>query len=555
MYPIDNSNRIAIEQMNSYTLSLEELKLALILAHASDFVYHLEMDDLKSELENKTDIYLKESFSLPNKNPLNISGFLGYYQDYMLIAFRGTFYKEDWMTNFQFWQRKDIHRLVEKDNFVGKVHNGFAQLINENWHELQSLVEKYSKSRKLLLTGHSLGGALAVLTSNRLISSGLISSTQIQAVYTYGAPRVGDLNFEKAYKLTHYRFEYNNDPVPHLPLPKLPTYKHTGKIRYLPKPLRRNQIDILCEYPKFRKEVKDVFRESRFQPDSEPELSIAFGLARWGRISIRTQNFLEEVNKTIDQKLEDIVKSDFYTLKDALAKILTDKLLKEVIKPCMYALREGEIQTLNDLEPEMKKRALQWLEKPEIQKPIEEEILTWMNKVQEKFLEKEINRICEDYKLPLGNIQLEPITSETVTKDLQDVINKDKLTPTLDFLTDKLLPIVVGIVPTLFFGPIGLLIGIPAAIVLKLWGGEKSKEFINNKDINKDILGLIRKGILTNNKIDEIIKEKQLELKKRIKDNLDEQRQDLIKHCVQHMNEQIKAGIKKQADKASFLIA
>jgi hypothetical protein len=244
--------------MNSYTLSLEELKLALILAHASAFVYHPEMKDLASELKNKTGIDFKEPFHLLYKKPLpdkklpypDISGFLGTYQDYMLIVFRGSYNTKDWITNVRFWQNEDIHTPVEKDNFPGKVHNGFAQSINENWHELQSLVEKYSnKSSKLLLTGHSLGGALAVLTSNRLISS---TQHESIAVYTYGAPRVGDLNFKKAYKPTHYRFEYGNDPVPHVPLPKLLTWEHTGQIRYLPKPLRRNQVDILCEDPKSR---------------------------------------------------------------------------------------------------------------------------------------------------------------------------------------------------------------------------------------------------------------------------------------------------------------
>ncbi len=297
--------------------------------------------------------------------------------------------------------------------------------------------------------------------------------------------------------------------------------------------------------------VEDVFLSSRFQPDSEPELSIAFGLARWGRIDLHTQNFLEKINQTIDKELEDLVKRNFYTLKNSLAEILTDELLNEVIKPCMYAWREGDIQTVKDLEPEMKKRASEWVEKPQIKERIEKKILTWMNEVQEKFLETEINPICEQYKLQSGKIQLEPITSETVTKDLQDVINKDKLTPTLDFLTDKLLPIVVGIVPTLIFGLGGLLIGILAAIAVILWGGEKSKEFISNQDI----LGWIHKLRLTDKKIEKIINEKQSELNDTIKTKLDEKRTDLIEHCVQHMKEQIKAGIKKQADKASFLIA
>ncbi len=238
--------------MNSYTLLLEELKLALILAYASAFAYNFEMDKLEGELENEINITSIKPFNLPDNKSPDISGFLGTYQDYMLIAFRGSTNFKDWKANLRFWQNKDIHTPVEKDNSVHKVHGGFDQLINKNWHELLSLVEEYNnKSRKLLLTGHSLGGALAVLTSNRLISK-RISSIQIQAVYTYGAPRVGDLNFQNAYNqnLIHYRFEYGNDPVPHVP----PTFKHTGKIIYLPKVLGNgNQVDILCEDPKLRR--------------------------------------------------------------------------------------------------------------------------------------------------------------------------------------------------------------------------------------------------------------------------------------------------------------
>ena len=166
--------------------------------------------------------------------------------------------------------------------------------------------------------------------------------------------------------------------------------------------------------------------------------------------------------KVIDQELEDIVISDFSTLKDALTPTLTDGLLNAVIKPCMYAWREGEIQTLNDLQPEIQNRALKWLEKPKTKKEIEENILTWMNEVQEKFLKTEINPICKKYKLPSGNILLEPIKSWTAIKDSLPLMSKEKLTPTVDFLTGTLLPIIVGILPALILGTfgIGLLIGI-----------------------------------------------------------------------------------------------
>lgn len=68
------------------------------------------------------------------------------------------------------------------------------------------------------VTGHSLGGAIAVHAALDLVSINL----KVDTLYTYGAPRVGDKKFaewfvdfskiKSIYRITHAR-----DPVPHLP--------------------------------------------------------------------------------------------------------------------------------------------------------------------------------------------------------------------------------------------------------------------------------------------------------------------------------------------------
>ena len=76
-------------------------------------------------------------------------------------------------------------------------------------------------SSQVLITGHSLGAALAVLCAMDLhYAHGLPMAT----LYTFGKPRVGNVAFAKWYdtspfvswRVTHWR-----DPVPHLPMQSL----------------------------------------------------------------------------------------------------------------------------------------------------------------------------------------------------------------------------------------------------------------------------------------------------------------------------------------------
>ena len=53
------------------------------------------------------------------------------------------------------------------------------------------------ENSRLFVCGHSLGGALALITADRLAAEG--GMPPIRGVFTYGAPRVGDEQFANAY--------------------------------------------------------------------------------------------------------------------------------------------------------------------------------------------------------------------------------------------------------------------------------------------------------------------------------------------------------------------
>jgi Lipase (class 3) len=104
---------------------------------------------------------------------------------HLFIGFRGTRFGFDWRINL----KSRLSRVGVKD---GMVHEGFAiealrisEFINDNLER----INRQGKIEHTFLTGHSLGGAIAVLSRPRL------SLTNAGQIIVFGSPRYGDLEF------------------------------------------------------------------------------------------------------------------------------------------------------------------------------------------------------------------------------------------------------------------------------------------------------------------------------------------------------------------------
>jgi len=122
----------------------------------------------------------------------------------------------DWMANFNF--------LPEAWDQGGNVHRGFKAALLEVWTDLEDYVSNLQKNNlKIWITGHSLGAALATLAADRY--------GNVQGLYTYGSPRVGDQDFRKDFNVNTYRFVNNSDIVTKVPPPGM--YCHVGELKYI----------------------------------------------------------------------------------------------------------------------------------------------------------------------------------------------------------------------------------------------------------------------------------------------------------------------------------
>lgn len=143
----------------------------------------------------------------------------------VVIAFRGTDETCDWWNNLN-------RRLVDSPRFVrGKIHRGFRDAFFRSYDWLRAMARQIGE-RRVYVTGHSLGGALATLASYVLA----LRSIRVAGVHTFGSPRVGDAQFARVYErvlggLT-YRWRNNNDAVTRLPCWSC-GYRHVGQLKYL----------------------------------------------------------------------------------------------------------------------------------------------------------------------------------------------------------------------------------------------------------------------------------------------------------------------------------
>jgi len=119
----------------------------------------------------------------------------------------------------------DLNAWPDKAQVGGRVHNGFQNELEKIWDKIVELIEM-DKDKELYITGHSLGGAMATIAASRL-------KDEVEALYTYGSPRVGTRKFVKSFSnVEHYRHVNNNDIVTSIPL-ALMGYVHHCPPRYI----------------------------------------------------------------------------------------------------------------------------------------------------------------------------------------------------------------------------------------------------------------------------------------------------------------------------------
>jgi len=146
-----------------------------------------------------------------NETDTNTQAFITHNDKVILISVRGT---QEFLADAS---RDADARQIAYEEGEGQAHRGFYEAFQATKPFVNRYLNAfYTGEQTLVVCGHSLGGAIALLLAEWLRREW---SSDIQ-LYTFGAPRAADAAFVKAAQsLTHHRIVNHNDPVPALPLP------------------------------------------------------------------------------------------------------------------------------------------------------------------------------------------------------------------------------------------------------------------------------------------------------------------------------------------------
>lgn len=217
-------------------------------------------DDLEAELK-KVGFELVKTYSLNNHQAflakrVSTTGATSQEPKEVVLSFRGTesTNKNDW--------KKNLKATTDTIDGNVTVHSGywqsFAGIGNLIMRDLNPLLEE---GYTLYITGHSMGGALAMIATHE------IGHDSAGACYTFGGPRVAGYGFADKIKTPIYRVVNANDLVPRMPpfifpqllhvaltlspipwkaplqrlLTKFTGYVHHGDLRYLRRANRNGQ--------------------------------------------------------------------------------------------------------------------------------------------------------------------------------------------------------------------------------------------------------------------------------------------------------------------------
>ncbi len=159
-------------------------------------------------------------------------GFIIESTDSIIVAFRGTVSDPDWIADADI-----IEHPFPYDTNKNLVHGGFLSIYESCRDQLLSKLSSLLEQKKLYVTGHSLGAALAVLHAMDVYEN---TDFEELTLFTLAGPRVGSGEFASSYNnkiKNSIRVVNTNDIIPMLPpkriynpfTEKYSSYRHVKK--------------------------------------------------------------------------------------------------------------------------------------------------------------------------------------------------------------------------------------------------------------------------------------------------------------------------------------
>lgn len=298
-----------------------------------------------------------------------------------------------------------------------------------------------------------------------------------------------------------------------------------------------------------RQWCREIFPDAVVICGSEPEYSVAKGLAECGLIDEELSAFKAEIAKLIESSaIEEIVGQNIDELYRSTVDSIVDPILEHVAIPVIDRWRDGSIERLEDIDAILAKDIDAYLHSDDGRELLAKAVASWLKKVSYG-LEEYTMPICVRHNVPFTALNLTSYLSLSdidIHVEAKDLFAIDEIT----WLIDAIVSVVVGLLcgggglALIASGIQGILIGfVISALVLAL-GREQMQGAFLKMNIPKPIRRLMPKSYLRS-RADRISGE--------VKDSLyakleQEKSEDITSKLVEDISSQIEMYLIKMAE-------
>ncbi len=243
----------------------------------------------------------------------------------------------------------------------------------------------------------------------------------------------------------------------------------------------------------------EVFTDSVIISATDPEFSVARGLAYCGRIDEDIKEFREDLDKLIQSTtIEEIVEKHIPLLYKDAVDCLVQPIIEQVAMPLFDRWRNGEIQKLSDTDEILQVQIAEFLKKDETRELLAGPITSWLKPVIEE-LESHTVPICIKHRVPYTALSLRSYLSASdidIKVDAKNIFAVEEMTFLIDSIVTAIVAILISAIDLIPFmaGPEGIIIGVIASAVVLILGKDKMQEKLLTADIPKTVRKLVPKN-------------------------------------------------------------
>lgn len=156
----------------------------------------------------------------------------------------------------------------------------------------------------------------------------------------------------------------------------------------------------------FQEQCRETFANAVVVCCPEPEFSIAKGLAYAGWIDENMREFRRTVTEEVtDERVAQIAREALPSLIPGVVNALVDLVLEEAAIPIVNQWKDGEIDTLEEMNRRIGDRMERVLSSPLAEEALAPVIALWLNSLTGK-LQAMIDPICDRYQVPRKEMKL-----------------------------------------------------------------------------------------------------------------------------------------------------